>query len=112
MPHPHRKPLDEQRIELHADAPAKPRTGSPCNGCGVCCAAEPCPVARLFLFQFAGRCRALVWNDASSRYRCGMAAAPHRHSRLIPQALAPAAARFFASRIAAGSGCDADIEVG
>lgn len=31
-------------LNVLADAPAKPRWGSPCNGCGACCAAEVCRV--------------------------------------------------------------------
>jgi hypothetical protein len=99
-------------IELHADAPPKPGVGAPCNGCGVCCAVEPCPVALVFLFQRKGRCRALQWQAEAKRYVCGMVTAPQRYSRWLPRILRSAAGRFFASRIAAGSGCDADIEVG
>ena len=100
-----------ETIELHAAAPAKPKLGAACNGCGVCCAAEPCPVARLFLFQRQGRCRALQWQVESNRYVCGMVTAPQLHSQLVPSMLTAAAGRFFASRIAAGSGCDAAIDM-
>ena len=34
-------------IRIHADAPAKPPVGAPCNGCGVCCLLEPCPLGVL-----------------------------------------------------------------
>ena len=36
-----------QAIHLHALAPAKPHTGAACNGCGVCCAWQPCPLGVL-----------------------------------------------------------------
>ena len=39
-----------QTIHLHRDAPPKPAVGAPCNGCGVCCAAAPCP-ASLLIFS-------------------------------------------------------------
>jgi hypothetical protein len=106
-----RKKIFLQPIELHAFAPAKPLPGEPCNGCGVCCAAEPCPVAILFLFQRKGRCRALIWQEENSRYICGMVAAPHRYSLLIPTSFSAVMGRFFSSRIAAGIGCDSNIEL-
>ena len=39
-----------QTIHLYRDAPPKPAVGAPCNGCGVCCAAAPCP-ASLLIFS-------------------------------------------------------------
>lgn len=98
-------------IELHQLAPAKPRCGQPCNGCGVCCALEPCPVALVFLLQRKGRCRALLWDERESRYVCGMVRQPDSYSRLIPKSFGKSMGMFFASRIAAGKGCDAEIEL-
>jgi hypothetical protein len=100
-------------IELQSQAPAKPRLGEPCNGCGICCAAEPCPVAMLFLGQGreASPCRALQWRAADSRYVCGMAIRPGEYLHWLPVFLEARAARWFAGRIAEGRGCDADIEV-
>ncbi len=49
---PAREMTDEawRRVEAFtARAPEKPAFGSPCNGCGFCCAAEPCGVARQFV---------------------------------------------------------------
>ena len=100
-----------QLIELHPLAPPKPDYGADCNGCGVCCAAEPCPVAFLFLFQFKGRCRALLWQNDTSRYVCGMVVCPDQYVRLIPARLRAPMGRFFASRIAAEYGCDLAAEV-
>lgn len=104
-------PIATQTIILHRDAPPKPTLGEACNGCGVCCAAEPCPVARIFLLQRSGSCRALLWQPSSARYACGMVGEPARHSKLIPAWLNAQAGRFFASRIAAGLGCDSTAEV-
>lgn len=97
-----------QSIALHADAPDKPLLGAPCNGCGVCCAAEPCAVARLFLHRRRGRCPALVWQQG--RYRCGLVLQPCGHLRL-PRLIEPLARRLFARWIAADRGCDSDAEV-
>lgn len=100
-----------QAAELHPLAPGKPGYGEPCNGCGLCCAVETCPVARLFLFQFSGKCRAMLWRDKEARYVCGMAVCPDRYVRIIPRRLRERAGKFFASRIAAGTGCDFDADV-
>ena len=98
-------------IELHPLAPAKPDDSARCNGCGACCAAEPCPVAHVFLFQFRGKCRALLWQDQASRYMCGMVVCPDRYVRLLPERLRERGGKFFASRIAAGVGCDFAAEM-
>lgn len=100
-----------QIIELHRLAPAKPALHAPCNGCGICCAAEPCPVAILFLFQRKGRCHALLWQEDQLRYVCGMVIQPARYSRLIPKSISEVMGKFFASRIAANIGCDSTIEI-
>jgi hypothetical protein len=48
-------------IRIEPLAPVKPATGSPCNGCGVCCLAEPCPLGMLVSRRRHGRCSALRW---------------------------------------------------
>lgn len=99
-------------IAIHAEAPTKPALGAPCNGCGLCCLAEPCPIGILASRRRHGECAALEWQDG--RYRCGMLRAPS--SYLLGRAEKRAAAwdgplRKWATRwIAAGVGCDADIE--
>lgn len=99
-------------IAIHPEAPAKPALGAPCNGCGVCCLAEPCPLGILVSRRRHGECAALEWSDG--RYRCGMLRAPWAHLlRLRDRASswADAPLRALAHRwIAAGIGCDADIE--
>ncbi|MDZ4201876.1 MAG: hypothetical protein U1C96_06990 [Gallionella sp.] len=97
-------------ITLHTLAPEKPEHGARCNGCGVCCAAEPCPVAYVFLWQFSGHCRALLWQDEAARYVCGMVVHPDRYVRLLPARLRQRASDWLATRIAAGAGCDSTIE--
>lgn len=100
-----------QTVTVHPQAPAKPATGAQCNGCGVCCAAESCPVAMVFLWQWRGACRALVWQDESRRYVCGMVLGPEQHVHFLPRYWVRRLGGFFAARISAGSGCDFDAQV-
>jgi hypothetical protein len=87
-----------QIIHVHADAPLKPAIGAACNGCGVCCLAEPCPLGMLLSARRRGACRMLRWDDSTRRYRCG--------------ALGSGWWRSLARRwISAGSGCDCALEI-
>jgi hypothetical protein len=97
------------RILLHADAPPKPPEGAPCNGCGVCCAMEKCPVALIFLPLGTEPCPALEWDNDSRRYRCGMVVQPARHLRWLPRRWERQAGKWFAYRIAASKGCDCSV---
>lgn len=100
--------MQRQVILLHAEAPAKPPEGAPCNGCGACCAAEPCPLGVLISRRRAGACAALSWDAGAGRYRCGAAADPGRHLPWLPAAWA----RGLTLRwISAGSGCDANFHI-
>jgi hypothetical protein len=98
-----------QIIRLHPDAPPKPAEGAPCNGCGVCCAAEPCPIGALVSRRRSGACRALRWQDAERRYRCGLAVAPRAVLPRLPRALAPLVGRLALRWISAASGCDSSL---
>ncbi len=98
-------------LALNSEAPDKPAFGAPCNGCGVCCAAETCPWARLLFWQRRGPCPALIWNTEGRRYFCGLLIDPARYVCWLPSRWNIAAIRFFTRRIAVGSGCDATIEV-
>ena len=100
-----------QQIRIHAEAPSKPATGATCNGCGACCAAEPCPISRLLLGHRDGPCPALTWAPDERRYLCGMVATPVSYLPMLPTPLANLASRLFRRWIAAGSGCDFDAEV-
>jgi hypothetical protein len=51
-------------IKIHPDAPPKPAVGAPCNGCGVCCLAEPCPLGVILSRRLKGACVALRWDGA------------------------------------------------
>lgn len=98
-------------IHLHRDAPAKPAPGVACNGCGVCCALETCPAARLIFRQCGGPCPALIWSAADGRYRCGLLTAPGEYLRWLPGYTQPLARRLFQRWIAAGIGCDCSAEI-
>jgi hypothetical protein len=100
-----------QVIRIHPDAPPKPAEQAPCNGCGVCCAAEPCPVGVLVSGRLTGACAALQWSVDESRYRCGLASAPQSMLRWLPAFAVPLVRRLALRWISAASGCDARIEV-
>ncbi|MBN8475477.1 hypothetical protein [Sulfuritalea sp.] len=97
-------------IAIHAAAPAKPAPGAACNGCGVCCCAVPCPVSRVLLGHRQGACPALTWREGDQRYVCGMITRPADFLRWLPARWEAAAGRRSARWVAAGSGCDSDIE--
>ena len=99
MPHP--------VIHIHAQAPRKPREGQACNGCGVCCAAAPCPLGMWVSRRRIGACKALRWDDAGRHDRCGVVDEPGRWLPWLPARLA----RRLALRwIAAANGCDSDLQ--
>lgn len=99
-----------QVIHLHSDAPPKPAAGAACNGCGVCCAAEPCPIGMLVSRRRQGACAALAWGEAAGRYRCGLVEQPAAHLPRALAALAPLVRRLARRLIAAGAGCDCSFE--
>ncbi len=100
-----------QVLWIRPEAPPKPAVGAPCNGCGVCCLAEPCPVGVLVSRRRHGACRALRWDADRARYLCGMASAPAEVLGRGWRWLAPWIGRRALRWISAGSGCDAALEV-
>jgi len=96
---------------LHPHAPAKPEEGAPCNGCGLCCLAEPCPLGVLVSRRRSGACVALRWSDGDRRYLCGMVADPGGVTGIaqpwVLRGLSSLARRWIAS----GAGCDARLDV-
>lgn len=96
-------------VLLHRDAPEKPPSGAPCNGCGVCCALLPCPLSRTLLGHREGSCPALIWHTGG--YRCGLVIDPAAYLDWLPCRAAPLAARLAKRWIAAGMGCDCDAEI-
>lgn len=100
-------------VHVHPCAPAKPAPGAPCNGCGVCCLAEPCPLGMLVSRRRRGACVALRWDAPRQRYDCAMVTDP---ASVLPggrfvSRIAPVLSRLARRWIAAGRGCDASFEV-
>jgi hypothetical protein len=103
---------DSQVIQIHPEAPAKPALGAPCNGCGVCCLVEPCPLGQVISGKRSGACDALRWDEAALVYRCGVLS--DTAGLLGPRwRWTTPVVRWLARRwIAAGKGCDASLTVG
>ena len=98
-------------VYLQPQAPAKPAAGASCNGCGVCCAWQPCPLGVLVSGRRHGACDALRWSEPAQRYHCAMVVDPQAVWPHLP-GLLRAPLRALAQRwIAAGVGCDCDLEV-
>ncbi|SRR5579859_4207645 len=96
-------------VTLPSEAPDKPAVGAPCNGCGLCCAAELCPLGRVMFGKSRGPCPALVWRADDRRHVCGLATAPKAHLTRLPGFIAPLFARLARRWISAGSGCDSAV---
>lgn len=115
--------MNSRVIHIHPCAPVKPAEGDPCNGCGVCCLSEPCPLGVLLSGRRTGACEALQWveaqDDGLGIYRCGALSDPHDVLlRRLPRTVrswVPILARglpLVARRwISAGSGCDCSLSV-
>jgi hypothetical protein len=109
----------EHVIPIHPQAPGKVAEGVACNGCGVCCLFEPCPLGILLFRSRTGACRALHWDDTLVQYRCGAVVAPRNvlvlalpdRTSWLAGVLAPLLRRAGLRWIAAGSGCDSSLEV-
>ncbi len=110
-------PHTARTITIHPLAPAKVPEGAACNGCGVCCLYEPCPLGMLLSRRRSGACQALRWQQ--DRYRCGvlvdaggvLAQALPRRVRWLERVLASVLRRVGARWIAAGTGCDSSLQV-
>lgn len=87
--------------------PLKPAYGEPCNGCGFCCAAEPCGIAREFIPDHPEEGPCLAMEFDAGRFVCGMIRQPGRYMGLPDWGDAHMGA-LFAEALGAGKGCDAD----
>ena len=106
------------RVWIQPAAPAKPAVGQACNGCGLCCLYQPCPVGMVVSRSRHGPCRALVWVDQESLYRCGLlqkfepSGVGHPEKADPTRPLQRLLHRVVRRWIAAGHGCDADLQPG
>lgn len=106
-------------IHIQPLAAPKPASGASCNGCGVCCLSEPCPLGMLLSHRRAGACAAVRWDAVACQYRCGamtdaaivLRQALPRGLRWLAPAVAPWLDRLARRWIAAGQGCDSNLEV-
>jgi len=112
-------PKTPDHILILAQAPAKPAVGAPCNGCGVCCLLEPCPLGVVLSGTSQGRCQVLRWDARALIYRCGAITKsrevlaqrlPHWLRWAAPP-LASVLAVLAVRWVAAGKGCDCDAEL-
>lgn len=98
-------------VWLHADAPAKPEQGAPCNGCGLCCLAQPCPLGMVVSRRRTGACAALRWSDEDHRYRCAMVSDPGSVTGWTHPWAVRVLSAWARRWIASGAGCDASLQV-
>ena len=96
-------------VYLQPEAPPKPALGAPCNGCGLCCLSEPCPLGVVVSRRRTGACVALRWSDDARRYHCAMVTDPGSVTRWTHPAAVRALAWLARRWIAAGTGCDAPV---
>ena len=93
-------------VWIHPQAPQPPGFGQPCNGCGLCCLTQPCPLGMFIGRTTQGPCSALIWSEGAGAYRCGVLASPSQFVPWLPAGLVRGLARRW---ISAGSGCDAPL---
>lgn len=89
---------------------AKPAFGQPCNGCGKCCAAEPCALARDLLNCHVAPCRAMEMDG--DRMVCGLVTRPawYMYGENVPSEQTGRLSSLFAAALGFGMGCDAEFE--
>jgi hypothetical protein len=111
-------PPSTQVIHIHSKAPEKPALGRVCNGCGLCCLAEPCPLGMVLSAKREGACVALRWNEEAQHYRCGvvvdtreaLGSALRPSLRWLVPVLAWPLGGLAQRWISAGSGCDSSLQ--
>ena len=88
--------------------PVKPAKGAACNGCGYCCAEEPCAIAVEYIGAVAeGPCPALEFE--AGRAWCSLVRYASRYMDLPNDWADPILGEMFAAALGAGRGCVADL---
>ena len=109
----------ERTVPIHPLAPNKVSEGTACNGCGVCCLFEPCPLGIVLTGSRSGACDAVLWDDTVRQYRCGAIVSPHtvllkilpKYGHGLLPVLTPVLRQLGLRWISAGTGCDSHLEV-
>ena len=91
-------------MQAAAGPPRKPPEGDACNGCGLCCAVQLCPLAVEFIPGAAAPCPAMEFAD--SRFWCGLVRRPSRYLG-IPASGDRLIRAMVHTALSIGEGCDA-----
>jgi hypothetical protein len=89
--------------------PVKPAYGSPCNGCGFCCAAEPCAIALEHIAGHPAEGPCLALEFEGGRFVCGMIRRPGHYMGLPNDWADGPIGAMIANALGAGRGCDAEL---
>jgi hypothetical protein len=101
------------------NGPPKPAWGAPCNGCGVCCSAETCPIALAVVprTEEDAVCPALEWDGG--RAWCGLIRNPGVYANPVGVAalgvlygIKPGGFAAWMLEAIGGGECDADGDHG
>jgi len=92
---------DLTKMLLPPTAPPKPAFGDACNGCGVCCQQEVCPLGRATFGEVAAPCPALVFGQA--RFWCALVLGERELRRQDPSE-----PPCLETMLAIGLGCDSE----
>lgn len=88
--------------------PIKPAVGASCNGCGYCCAAEPCQIAQEWIQADPEQACPALEHEAG-RFHCGMIRRPSHYLGLPNDWADEPLGLMIATALGAGRGCDAEI---
>jgi hypothetical protein len=98
-------------IRLSESLPMKPTMGDACNGCGICCAIQPCAISIEIIGRSSGRCQALEVNEG--RTYCGIVRRPayYMFGDNVDESKTGDISVLFAAALGIGIGCDASDDL-